>query len=59
MRRTVLPLTVLCLVNLAVNVNACGMIVHQDVSDRALFSFLPENTTYPYLDIIKKNPSYW
>ena len=39
-------------------VKACGMIVHMDVTERALTSFKSADDTYPYEDILRRYHSY-
>ena len=42
---------------LLTTINACGMIVHMDVTERAINSFF-SNSTYPYEQVLKKYHSY-
>jgi hypothetical protein len=38
-------------------INGCGMLVHMDVTDRALHGF-GSNSSYPYAEAFRKHRSY-
>lgn len=39
-------------------VQGCGMVVHMDVTERALNSFSSADESYPYAEVLKKYHSY-
>ena len=55
-RRYILPL-IATLLLLPSQINSCGMLVHMDVSERALNSFYT-NSSYPYEDVLHNHHSY-
>lgn len=58
MRKIYLSAVVLAGAALVTLVNSCGMLVHMDVTERALQSFISTDDTYPYEEILHKYHSY-
>lgn len=57
--RSKLGMTALvCCGLLSTVVNGCGMVVHMDVSSRAIKAFKSADPTYPYEEILEKYNSY-
>lgn len=57
---TALKLTLVGLVSLMLlptQIQGCGMLVHQDVTERALNSFKTDSS-YPFYDVLRKHHSY-
>lgn len=43
---------------LATTVSGCGMVVHMDVTERALNSFMSADESYDYKEVLTKHHSY-
>lgn len=49
---------ILSIVGYAALVKSCGMVVHMDVTERALNSFMSADETYDYAGVLRKYHSY-
>jgi hypothetical protein len=55
-RKSLLPV-IATLLLLPSQIKSCGMLVHMDVTERALSSFFTDSS-YPYYDLLRDHHSY-